>query len=224
MGINDWPVGERPRERMLERGCIALSDAELVAVLLGTGRRGLSAVDLARELLGTHGGLRGLLGLPVQALTRHPGVGPSRACTLSAAAELGRRQLAQDVQRSDPLGSPAQTRAFLRASLRDLPYEVFVAMFLDSRHRVIATEELFRGGIDGASVHPREVVRRCLVHNAAALIIAHNHPSGVSEPSAADHALTRRLRDTLALIDVRLLDHFVVGEHEPLSFAERGWI
>jgi DNA repair protein RadC len=224
MTIRDWPEDERPREKLLGRGVGALSDAELLALFIGSGRRGRTAVDLGRDLLGAHAGLKGLLELDVRAMSSQPGIGPAKACRLQAALELGRRYLASDLQRPDALTHPAACADYLRARIAAFPYEVFACLFLDNRHRVIACEELFRGSIDGASVHPREVVRRCLVHNAAAVIFAHNHPSGVAEPSQADREITRHLRQALELIEVRVLDHFVIGSGNALSLAERGWL
>ena len=222
MAITDWPQQERPLEKLMSRGAEALSDAELLALFLRTGTRGKSAVDLARELISRHGGLRPLLEAEVPALCASPGLGPAKAVLLHAALELGRRFLDAAIRRGDVVTGVADTRRFLCARLRHHPYEVFAALFLDNRHRLIVYEELFRGSVAGASVHPREVVRRCLQHNAAAVVFAHNHPSGVAEPSRADREITERLRDALALIDVRVLDHFVVGDGEPVSFAERG--
>ncbi|HNV09154.1 MAG: DNA repair protein RadC [Dokdonella sp.] len=220
MSIRDWPDGERPREKLRMRGSGSLSDAELLAVFIGSGRRGSSAVDMGRELLSGRGGLKGLLHAP----QKRSGLGPVAWCRLQAALELGRRYLDSELQEIPSLTDPASSARYLKSRLAAYPYEVFACLFLDNRHRVIAFEELFRGTIDGASVHPREVVRHCLAHNAAAVILAHNHPSGVSEPSAADRAITLRLRDALALIDVRVLDHFVIGDGVPSSLAQRGWI
>lgn len=222
MAINDWPTAERPREKLLQRGPQALSDAELLAILLRTGTRGKSAVDLGRELLAEFGDLRGLFAADQGRLCKAPGLGPAKYAELQAVLEMARRHLGESLQRGTPLSDPAATRRYLIAKLRDRPHEVFCCLYLDNRHRVIAFEELFRGTLDGASVHPREVVRRLLVHNAAAVIFAHNHPSGVAEPSDADRRLTQRLKDALALVDVRVLDHFVVGDGETASFAERG--
>ncbi len=224
MAISDWPVSERPREKLLARGAAGLSDAELLAIFLRTGRPGRSAVDVARDLLLRFGGLRPLLMAPRRAFCAEPGLGDAKFAQLQAVLEMARRHLEEPLRRGDALGSPEDTRQFLRARLRDYPHEVFACLFLDNRHRVIAFEELFRGTIDSASVHPREVVKQALAHNAAALILAHNHPSGVGEPSQADERITRRLRDALALVDIRLLDHFVVGDGEPVSLAERGLI
>jgi len=224
MTIRDWPEDERPREKLQARGAAALSDAELLALFLGSGQRGRTAVDLGRDLLNTHAGLKALLEVDAGALAQLPGIGPAKACRLHAALELGRRYLASDLRRPDALTHPAACADYLRARIGGFPYEVFVCLFLDNRHRVIACEELFRGSIDGASVHPREVVRRCLAHNAAAVIFAHNHPSGVAEPSQADREITRHLRQALELIEVRVLDHFVIGSGNALSLAERGWL
>ena len=222
--ISQWPVGERPREKLIERGAQALSDAELLAVLLRTGTTGRTAVDLARDLLTQFGGLRGLLEGERQTLCSARGMGATRYATLSACLEIGRRYLEQRLQRGTALCSPADTRRFLDARLRAYPHEVFACLFLDNRHRVLGFEEMFRGTIDGANVYPREVVKRALALNAAALIAAHNHPSGVAEPSQADRSLTRRLQDALGLVDVRLIDHVVIGDGELVSFAERGWL
>ncbi len=210
------------RERLLEVGPGALSDADLLAVFLGTGTAGRPAVLLAQDLLSAAGGLRALLERDARSFVTLQGVGPARAARLAAALEMGRRYLQQAVARGDALANPAQTRRFVTARLRHLRHEVFACLFLDSQHRLIAFRELFRGTIDGASVYPREVVAECLAHNAAAVIFAHNHPSGVAEPSLADRQITRRLIDALALVDVRVLDHLVVGDGEPVSFAERG--
>lgn len=222
MTIRDWPAEERPREKLLARGAGALSDAELLALFIGSGRRGQTAVDLGRELLTGSGGLRQLLTMEPAALAQQRGLGSAKACSLSAALELGRRYLASELQRSETLLNPAACAEYLRARIVAYPYEVFACLFLDNRHRVIAFEELFRGSIDGASVHPREVVRRCLTLNAAAVIFAHNHPSGVAEPSQADRDITHELKRALSLIEVRVLDHFIVGDGAPVSFAERG--
>lgn len=224
MSISDWPVRERPREKLLSRGPGALSDAELVAIFIHSGTRGKSAVDIARSLLESFNGLRGLLTADQASACRHTGVGVGRYATLQASLELGRRFLAERMQAQNALTSPQTARDYLKFMLRDLPYEVFGCLFLDTKHRPIGFEELFRGTIDGASVYPREVVRAALAMNAAAVIAVHNHPSGVAEPSAADRALTDRLKAALALIDVRLIDHIVVGDGELVSFSERGLI
>lgn len=223
MSIHQWPEGERPREKLLARGCDALSDAELIAVLLGSGVVGKDAIALARELLIVSGGLAALLTDPGDTM-RLRGVGPAKRARLMAALELARRTLAEQLSDRRPLGNPRESGSFLSAKLRHLPYEVFGCLFLDNRHRVLAFEELFRGTIDSANVHPREVVRACLRYNASAVILAHNHPSGVAEPSEADRAITRQLRDALELIGVRVLDHLVIGGGEPVSMAMLGLI
>jgi len=222
--IRDWPKSERPRERLQELGATALSDAELLAILLRTGVQGRSAVDVARSLISDFGSLRELLSADMNQWTGKVGVGPARYATVMAALELARRLYKEPLRLSSPLTTPDMTRRFLIAQLRDRRYEVFCCLFLDNRHRLVAFEEIFRGTIDGASVHPREVIRQTLLHNAASLIVAHNHPSGVVEPSQADEQVTRRLRDALALVDVRLLDHFIVGEGRCFSFSEHGMI
>ena len=222
MSIKDWPADERPREKLLRQGAGALSDAELLAIFLRTGVRGRSAVDLARELLNRFGSLRALLAAERRAFCQAPGLGDAKYAQLQAVLEMGRRHIGEQLLRGEVIDSPERTARYLTARLRDYPYEVFSALFLDNRHRVIAYEELFRGTIDGASVHPREVVRRALAHNTAAIIFSHNHPSGIAEPSPADRQITARLRDALALIDVRVLDHIVIGDGEHCSLAQRG--
>jgi len=222
MAIRHWPDGERPREKLLERGAHALSDAELLAVLLGTGVRGRSALELARTLISEFGSLRALLSAERARLTRQRGIGPARYATLNAALELARRHFREALRIGPALASPEATRTFLLAQLRDRPYEVFSCLYLDNRHRLIAFEELFRGTIDRAGVHPREVLRQTLLHNAAAVILAHNHPSGVLEPSQADELITRRLKEALSLLDVRVLDHFIIGDGVCYSFSEHG--
>lgn len=224
MAISHWPAGERPREKLLQRGPQALSDAELLAIFLRTGVPGASAVDLARDLLARFGSLRGLLGAGVQDFTAARGLGEAKYVQLQAVMEIARRHLGEELERGEALTDPGRVRRFLSARLRDLPHEVFACLFLDNRHRVIRFEELFRGTIDGAAVPPREVVKTALGYNAAAVILAHNHPSGIAEPSQSDRRITERLREALGLVDIRLLDHFVVGDGDPVSFAERGWL
>ena len=224
MHIRDWPAGERPREKLLARGAGALSDAELLAIFLGSGLRGRDAVQTSRELLAAHGPLRTLLENDTAGLARLPGLGPARACRLAAALELGHRHLAAALERGEVLTDPASAGRYFSQRLRGRGHEVFAALFLDTRHRALAFEELFQGTVDGAEVHPREVVRRALSHNAAAVIVGHNHPSGDAEPSAADRAVTARLKQALALVEVRLLDHFVIGDGPSVSLASRGWV
>ncbi|MCF6235897.1 MAG: DNA repair protein RadC [Gammaproteobacteria bacterium] len=222
--ITDWPIEERPREKLLKRGSNALSDAELLAIFLRTGIRGKTAVDLSRDLLNEFGSLRALFNADITRFCQAPGLGPTKYTQLQAVLEMGRRYLKESMQRGDTLSNPKDTHNYLIARLRDYSYEVFGCLFLDNRHRVICFEELFQGTINSASVHPREVVKRVLTHNAAAVIIAHNHPSGVAEPSHADKVITQRLKEALALIDVRLLDHLVIGDNKAVSFVERGLI
>lgn len=222
MPITDWPKEERPREKLLSRGPQALSDAELLAIFLRTGVPGKTAVDLARDLLTRFGSLRQLLDADEKQFCLGEGLGQAKFVQLKATVEMARRHLAEKLERGNALENPDDTRRFVSARLRDYPHEVFACLFLDNRHRVIAYEELSHGTLNGASVHPREVLKRALSHNAAALILAHNHPSGIAEPSHADRAITERLRKALGLVDVRVLDHIVVGDGELLSFAERG--
>jgi len=220
--IKDWPAGETPRERLTLAGAGNLSDAELIAILLGRGTLGFSAVDLARTLLSRFGGIRGILNAPGNALQATHGIGPGKAAILSAARECCSRYLDEKLAPGKHIASPTDTTHFLLARLRDRPHEVFCCLFLDNRHRVLAFDELFRGTIDNTTVYPREVVKQALHRNAAAVILAHNHPSGVAEPSDADRLITRRIGDALNLIDVRLLDHFVIGDGTCVSLASRG--
>jgi DNA repair protein RadC len=221
MNISQWPLEDRPREKLASLGATALSDAELLAIFLGSGCRGVTAVDLGRQLLNQHGGLRALL-THGEKLPAVRGFGIAKRSRLLAALELARRCSGPELKRDTTLRNPGDSAAFLRSRLAHYPYEVFAVVFLDNRHRVIAFEELFRGTIDGAAVHPREVVRACLRHNAAAVILAHNHPSGVAEPSESDRAITAELRQCLGLVGVRVLDHFVIGDAAPVSLAQRG--
>ena len=220
--VADWPVSERPRERLFAHGAAALTDAELIAVLIGVGNAHASALDVARDLLGRHRNLTGLLGEPLATLAASKGIGPVKAAKLKAGVELARRMLREDMTYGDALTSPEKVRDYLKLSLASLPHEAFVVLFLDSQHRLLAAEELFRGTLAQTSVYPREVVKAALARNAAAVIFAHNHPSGVAEPSRADELLTQALKQALALVDIRTLDHFVVAGHRVVSFAERG--
>ena len=223
MAITDWPENERPRERLLKHGAGALSDAELLAIFLRVGVKGASAVDLARTLLGHFGSLNRLFAAAAAEFTAIPGMGDAKYAQLQAVVELARRALREEIAAGDALTSPRAVRDWLRLTLAALPHEVFMVLLLDAQNRLIAAEELFRGTLTQTSVHPREVVKLALSHNAAGAILAHNHPSGVAEPSRADEALTQALKQALALVDVRLLDHFIVaGAADPLSFAERG--
>ncbi|KMM78831.1 RadC family protein [Pseudomonas deceptionensis] len=224
MSIRDWPAAERPREKLLEHGSSSLSDAELLAIFLRTGVSGKSAVDLARHLLTEFGSLRALLEADLRAFCRQLGLGPAKFSQLQAVLEMSRRHLAERLRRDSALESPQAVRDYLKSLLRHEPHEVFGCLFLDSKHRMLAFEVLFRGSIDSASVYPRQVVKRALAHNAAAVIFCHNHPSGITDPSQADRTLTKRLTEALDLIEVRVLDHFIIGDGEPLSMVEYGWM
>ncbi|RKZ78798.1 MAG: hypothetical protein DRR19_25875 [Candidatus Parabeggiatoa sp. nov. 1] len=222
MKITDMPLEERPREKLLQRGARALTNAELLAIFLRTGVRGKSALDLAKDLLDNFGDLRSLLGADQKRFCLAKGLGDAKYVQLKACVEMSRRYLRECLERGDALTNPDDTRNFLMSELSGRDYEVFSCLFLDNKHRVIQFEELFYGTIDGASVYPREVVKRTLQHNAAALILAHNHPSGQAEPSEADISITQRLVDALELIDVRVLDHLVIGDGYCVSFIEKG--
>jgi len=224
MSIRDWPEGERPREKLLAQGAAGLSDAELLAIFLRTGVPGLSAVDLARQLLTGFGGLRGLLSADRQAFCAGKGLGEAKYAQLQAVLELARRHLSETLAERDLLREPTLVRHYLSSQLRDRDRERFVGLFLDAQNRLMASELLAEGSLSEASVYPREVVKTALRLGAAAVIFAHNHPSGMPEPSEADRRLTERLKQALATVDVRVLDHFVVGEGAPGSFAERGLI
>ncbi|WP_447554170.1 RadC family protein [Vreelandella sp. EE22] len=224
MGINHWPEGERPREKLLTLGAQALSDAELLAIFLRVGVKGRSAVDLARDLLTRFGGLRPFLESDQSAFCEAHGLGAAKFAQLQATLELSRRHLASQLARGNALTSPSLVRHYLRSQLRHLGHEEFAVLFLDTQHRIIRYESLFRGTLDSASVYPRDVAKRALELNAGAVILAHNHPSGVAEPSDADRRITERLTQALGLFDVRVLDHFVVGDADVISFAERGWL
>ena len=220
--INKWPESERPREKLLDKGAHTLSDAELLAVLLRSGTRDQNAIELAQAHIVAFGSLRELLTAEWSGWSDKAGVGLARYATLQAALELAKRHLRESLKLGSLLTTPDMTRRFLVAQLRDRPYEVFCVLYLDSRHRLIAFEELFRGTTDSAQVHIREVLRQTLAHNATAVILAHNHPSGVKDPSHADELITKRLREALGLMDVRVLDHLIVGDSSCYSFAEHG--
>jgi len=222
--ITDMPKDERPREKLLQRGAGALTNAELLAIFLRTGMKGKTAIDLAKDLLEEFGDLRSLLGADQKRFCKAKGLGSAKYVQLKACVEISRRYLRECLERGNTLTSPEDTRNFLITELSGRSHEVFACLFLDTKHRVIAFNEMFHGTIDGASVYPREVVKRALQHNAAALILAHNHPSGIAEPSNADIAITTRLKAALELIDVRVLDHFIVGDGCCISFIEEGLI
>ena len=219
MAISDWPPGERPRERLLMLGAAALSDAELLAVVLRTGIRGKSAVELGRELLERFNGVAGILGANLIGVK---GLGPAKRAQFEAAVELARRSLKDELRAASALTSPGAVRDYLRLTIADREHEVFVCLWLDAQHRVLHFEELFRGTLTQTSVYPREIVKAGLRANAAAVIFAHNHPSGAAQPSRADELLTRNLKDALALVEIKVLDHFIVAGPHALSFAERG--
>ncbi|TQQ53812.1 RadC family protein [Vibrio cholerae] len=224
MNLKDLPAESMPREKLLQRGPQSLSDAELLAIFLRTGTHGMNVLALADLLLRDFGSLRALFCASKEQFCRHKGLGEAKFVQLQAVLEMTQRYLAETLKRGDALTSPQQTKLYLLSVLRDRQREAFYILFLDNQHRVIRDEILFEGTIDAASVYPREVVKRALHHNAAAVILAHNHPSGVAEPSQADRRITDRLRDALGLVEIRVLDHFVVGDGEVVSFAERGWI
>ncbi|NOQ13560.1 MAG: DNA repair protein RadC [Methyloprofundus sp.] len=222
MRITDWPADERPREKLLAHGACVLTDAELLAIFLRTGTPGKTAVDLAQDLLVEFGSLRTLMQADCATFTQAKGLGNAKYAQLQAVLEMARRHTFEELDRGDVLTSPEATRAYLSHQLRSYPYEVFACLFLDNQHHILQFEELFRGTIDGASVYPREVVKKALEHNAAAVIFAHNHPSGISEPSQADKLITDKLKQALDLLDIRVLDHFIIGDGVPYSFAEHG--
>ncbi len=220
--IKDWPAEERPREKLLAQGSEILTDAELLAIFLRTGIAGKTAVDLAKELLTDFGSLQALLEADETQFCRGKGLGSAKYAQLQAVLEMAKRHYVEVLQRGSVLTSPEVTRAYLTAQLRSYSYEVFACLFLDNQHRVIVFEEMFRGTIDSASVYPREVAKKALFHNAAAVIFAHNHPSGINEPSQSDKQITEKLKQSLALFDIRVLDHFIIGDGQPYSFAEHG--
>jgi DNA repair protein RadC len=222
MSIRDWPASERPREKLLERGASSLSDAELLAIFLRTGVSGKSAVDLARHLLTQFGSLRELLEATLPAFSAELGLGPAKFAQLQAVMEMAKRHMGENLKRGSALKSPAEVRTYLKALLRHEPHEVFGCLFLDSKNWVQAFEALFQGSINIAHVHPRQVVKRALAHNSAAVILCHNHPSGVCDPSEEDVELTELLKNALAMIDVVVVDHLIIGDGDPMSLVELG--
>ena len=222
MAITDWPADERPREKLMQKGVEALSDAELLAIFLRVGVTGKSAVDLARDLLSAFGSLNGIFSASISQIETVHGMGLSKYCQLQAIFEMSRRALAEEMKQKDVLSSPKKVRDYLSLKLGNEPREIFMVLFLDTQNRVQAQESLFEGTLTQASVYPREIVKRALHHNAASVIFAHNHPSGIVEPSHADEALTKSLKSALDLVDVRVLDHFIVVGNETMSFAEQG--
>jgi len=224
MAITDWPEGERPREKLLARGAAALSDAELLAIFLRVGVAGKSAVDLARDLVRHFGSLTRLFNAGQAEFSTFPGMGPAKYAQLQAVLEMARRALGEDMKQGDALNSPRAVRDYLRLLLGGRNHEVFMVLFLDAQNRVLASEELFHGTLTQTSVYPRQILVRALHHNAAGVILAHNHPSGVAEPSQADRWLTDQLKTALGLVDVKVIDHFIVAGSEGFSFCERGWL
>lgn len=222
MSIKEWPETERPREKMQQQGAFALSDAELLAILLGSGQRGVDVVAFSRSLLEAFDGIGPLLSAPAGKLLAYRGIGPARVNQLQVVLELSRRYLKWQLQRQDGFTEPAMVKDYLTTQLRHQSREVFVVLLLDSQHRLLRYEEMFHGTINAAPVYPREVLKMVMQHNAAAVILAHNHPSGIAEPSQADQRVTERLKKALNLVDVALLDHFIIGSGDPVSFAERG--
>ena len=222
--MKDLPADQRPREKLLARGAAVLSDAELLALLLRTGTRGQGVVAMAADVLQRCGGFAGLLQADGTRLQGIKGLGPAKRAELLAVLEIARRALAQQVQAAPVFDSPQRVKDYLALQLGGLPHEVFAVLFLDVQHRLLRLEEMFRGTLSQTSVYPREVVKRALALNAAAVLLAHNHPSGVAEPSRADEYLTGTLKSALALVDVRVLDHFIVGQGQVVSMAERGLI
>jgi len=224
MAITDWPEGERPREKLLQRGAEALADAELLAIFLRVGVTGKSAVDLARDLLRHFGSLTRLFNAAQAEFSAFPGMGPAKYAQLQAVLEMARRALGEDMKQGDALNSPRAVRDYLRLRLGGRNHEIFMVVFLDAQNRVLAAEEMFRGTLTQTSVYPREILIHALRHNAAGVILAHNHPSGVAEPSQADRWLTDQLKTALGLVDVKVIDHFIVAGSEGFSFCERGWL
>jgi DNA repair protein RadC len=222
MAITDWPANERPREKLLAQGATALSDAELLAIFLRVGVKGKSAVDLARDLLNTFGSLNGIFSADLSKIQQVHGMGESKYCQLQAIFEMSRRALSEEMREGDTLNSPQKVRDYLTLALSHLRVEVFMGLFVDTQNRIVAHEILFEGTLTHTSVYPREIVRRALHHNAAAVILAHNHPSGVTTPSASDISITQTLKQSLDLIEVRVLDHFIVAGNQMASFVELG--
>ncbi len=224
IALKEWPEHERPREKLHRHGAQYLTDAELIAILLRVGTKGRTAIDVARVLLKNHGSLRSLFNLSIDSLCQEPGIGQSKAIQLHAALELGQRLQKERLFRQKTLTSPRQCESYLKSWLKDKPYECFVCVFLDNKNRVLACDQLFRGTIDQVSVYPREVVRMAIEKQASAIIVAHNHPSGIAEPSTADAQITKKLKDSLDLLDIRLLDHLIIGDDVAVSLAERGYL
>lgn len=222
MAITDWPQLERPREKLLSLGSAALSDAELLAIFIRTGVPGKTAVDLGRELLNEFGSLRHIVGADKERFCQSHGLGIAKYSQLQAALEIALRYLQETLQKHDVINNPQDTRNYLTARLRSRENEVFACLFLNNLHKVICYDELFQGTINSATIHPREVVKKALRYNAAAVILAHNHPSGDATPSHADITITQVLKDALRLVDIRVIDHIIIGDGHIISFAEQG--
>lgn len=224
MGIKQWPKSQRPREKLIKQGAQSLSDAELLAIFLRTGTKGIDAVELARRVIMHFGSLQGLIVASKSDFCECLGLGEAKFAQLQAVVEMSKRYLNETLEKEDVFTCVDSVQHFLKSKLRLASREIFAVMFLDSQHRLIHFQEMFYGTIDAAAVYPREVVKMALKYNAAACIVAHNHPSGVSEPSQADIYITQKLQQALALVDINLLDHFVIGEGAPISLAERGHV
>jgi DNA repair protein RadC len=224
MGINEWPEDQRPRERLIKFGAAALSDAELLAVFLRVGVKGKSAVDLGREMLSKFGSLTALFSASTAEFSAIHGLGHAKYAQFHAALELAKRAISEELKISTSLSSPNAVKNYLQLLIGNKSYESFAVLFLDIKNRLILSEELFRGTLSHANVYPREVVKAGLLHNAASIILAHNHPSGSCEPSQADISLTNTLKQALALVDIRVLDHFIIANPHVYSFAEHGQI
>jgi DNA repair protein RadC len=222
MSIKDLPAAARPREKLLAHGAASLADAELLALLLRTGVKGVGVLQLAQGVLAQFGGFAGLLHAQVADLGRVKGLGPAKRAELAAVVEMARRSLVQRLRDAPVFDAPQAVKDYAQLQLGGLAYESFMVLFLDTQHRLLQADEMFRGTLNQTSVYPREMVKRALAHNAGAVILAHNHPSGLAEPSRADEFLTQSLKNALALVDVRVLDHVVVGRGAVVSFAERG--
>lgn len=222
--ISQWPSHERPREKLLTKGADTLSDAELLAIFFRTGVKGKTAVDLAREVLQNYGGLRSFLASTPVNFCKTRGLGIAKYIQLQASLELGRRYIKEKIDKKNVLTCPEDTREFLLTKLRDRRQEVFACLFLDTKHRIISYEELFHGTLDSSEVHPRVILEKTIYFNAAALILCHNHPSGNATPSHSDMEITKKIISALSFIDVRVLDHLIIGDAEMVSLAERGEI
>lgn len=222
--LSSWPQQDRPREKLLQKGAAALSDSELLAIFLRTGVKGKNVIELAREIILHFGSLKKLLAASQEEFCQFKGLGAAKFVQLQACMEMSQRHLVEEISHSDAISNPSQVKAYVQGRLMSRQNEVFAALFLDNQHRILAFEELFFGTINSSSVHPRVVLQRAIALNAAAIIVTHNHPSGVSEPSISDIDITQTLKQALSLVDVRLLDHLIVASHQVTSMAEQGKI